>query len=88
MPQRTAKPISRVPSQTARIQNAKPPINHQTEIPSRICNASKIQAGMLHSRFSKRLIRRQSKKPKDLFARRIYAQGSADLGVRMPTRSI
>ena len=85
MPQSIAQPINHIPDSTLKIQNAKPPTNHQMEMPSQKCNASSMNAGILHSRFSSRFSNRQSRKLPDRPVRRIYAQGSADLGVRILT---
>lgn len=83
MPQSIAQPINHIPDRTLNIQNANPPTNHHMEMPIQKCSASNINAGMLHSRFSSRLSSRQRRKLPDRPVRRIYAQGSADLGVRM-----
>lgn len=85
MPQSIAQPINHIPDSTLKTQNTKPPTNHQMEISSQKCNASSMNAGMLHSRFSSRFSNRHSGKLPDRPVRRIYAQRSADLGVRILT---
>lgn len=63
MPQRVAQPTNHIPIRIRKIHSARPPINHQMDISSQTCSPSIIHAGMLHSKFSSKLISRLTKKP-------------------------
>ena len=63
MPQRAIKRINHIPKRIRKAQNANPPINHQIEISNHRYSPSRIHAGILHCKFSRRLIRKLTKKP-------------------------
>ena len=83
MPQEYTHPINHIPAITRRTHRTIAPTNHHKLIPSQQYRANKIQAGILHSKFSSILIPRHRKKPPRFLVFLIDSAPIADLHTRI-----
>lgn len=83
MPQEYTHPINHIPAITRRTHRTIAPTNHHKLIPSQQYRANKIQAGILHSKFSSILIPRHRKKPPRFLVFLTDSSPIADLHTRI-----